>query len=64
MFIDLKEQALQVSTDPDHKFDLAISLDRLDIAYNLAVEVDREDRWKIVGDAALAAWNVGLSILV
>ncbi|TPX41461.1 hypothetical protein SeMB42_g00769 [Synchytrium endobioticum] len=57
----MKEQALQVTTDPDHKFDLAISLDRLDIAYQMALEVDREDRWKMVGEAALAAWNYRLA---
>lgn len=34
--IDMKELALQISTDPDHKFDLALSLDDLDTAYNIA----------------------------
>ncbi|TPX31203.1 hypothetical protein SmJEL517_g05420 [Synchytrium microbalum] len=58
---NMKEQALQVTTDPDHKFDLALSLDRLDVAYQMALEVDREDRWKTVGDAALAAWNYRLA---
>ena len=30
--IDLKELALQVTTDPDHKFDLSLKLDDLDSA--------------------------------
>jgi coatomer subunit beta' len=58
---DLKEQALSVSTDYDHKFDLAIQLDRLDIAHEIAVTVDREEKWKIVGDAALARWDFAMS---
>ncbi|EKM79756.1 hypothetical protein AGABI1DRAFT_127441 [Agaricus bisporus var. burnettii JB137-S8] len=32
---DLKELAIQVTTDPDHKFDLALSLDDLDLAYSI-----------------------------
>ena len=34
-FIDLKELALQISTDPEHKFDLALSLDDLDTAHSI-----------------------------
>lgn len=33
--IDLKELALQISTDPEHKFDLALSLDDLDTAHSI-----------------------------
>lgn len=32
---DLKELALQIATDPDHKFDLALQLDDLDIALEI-----------------------------
>lgn len=35
VFLDLKELAIQVTTDPDHKFDLALSLDDLDLAYSI-----------------------------
>jgi coatomer subunit beta' len=31
----LKELAIQVTTDPDHKFDLALSLDDLDLAHSI-----------------------------
>lgn len=58
---DLKEKALMITTDNDHKFDLAIQLNRLDIAYEIAVTVDREDRWKTVGDAALSQWKFQLA---
>ncbi|KAJ3282117.1 Coatomer subunit beta' [Borealophlyctis nickersoniae] len=58
---NLKEQALVVSTDAEHRFDLAIGLGKLDVAYQIAKEVDREDRWKTVGDAALSSWQFGLA---
>ncbi|OAA64337.1 copi vesicle coat subunit [Niveomyces insectorum RCEF 264] len=57
----LKDLALEVATDPDHKFDLALSLNRLDIALDLAKEADVEHKWKSVGDAALTAWDVPLA---
>ncbi|KAG6355756.1 hypothetical protein INS49_003722 [Diaporthe citri] len=56
-----KELALDVATDPEHKFELALALSRLDIALDLAKEADVEHRWKTVGDAALTAWDVSLA---
>ncbi|KAF1987377.1 coatomer beta [Aulographum hederae CBS 113979] len=56
-----KEQALEVATDPEQRFDLSLSLNRLDIALELAREADVEVKWKTVGDAALAAWDVKLA---
>lgn len=32
---DMKELALQISTDPEHKFDLALLLDDLDTAHSI-----------------------------
>ncbi|KAF8244284.1 Coatomer, beta' subunit [Wilcoxina mikolae CBS 423.85] len=56
-----KELALEVATDPEHRFDLALALGNLEIALQLAREVDAEHKWKTVGDAALAAWNLVLA---
>lgn len=56
-----KELALEVATDPEHKFELALGLKRLDIALELAKEADVEHRWKTVGDVALEAWDVTLA---
>ncbi|OAA36745.1 coatomer beta' subunit [Beauveria brongniartii RCEF 3172] len=56
-----KELALEVATDPEHKFDLALGLNQLDIALELARAADVEHKWKTVGDAALAAWDVTLA---
>lgn len=56
-----KELALEVATDPEHKFDLALALNQLDIALELAKEADVDHKWKTVGDAALTGWDVGLA---
>lgn len=53
-----KELALEVATDPEHKFELALGLGQLDIALQLAKEANAEHKWKTVGDAALAAWDI------
>lgn len=61
---ELKELALEVSTDPDHKFDLAIQLDDLSTALSLArnnAAVGSESKWRSIGDRALASWRVGLA---
>lgn len=56
-----KELALQVATDPEHRFDLALSLGDLQQAVGIAREQDTEHKWKTVGDAALGAWDVTLA---
>ncbi len=56
-----KELALEVATDPEHKFDLALSLGQLNIALEIARQRDVEHKWKTVGDAALAAWDLALA---
>lgn len=52
--------ALQLTSDTDHKFDLAISLDDLEIALGIARATpspESEVKWKAVGDRALAVWK-------
>ncbi|KAL6883158.1 coatomer WD associated region domain-containing protein [Trichoderma longibrachiatum] len=56
-----KDLALEVATDPEHKFELALALNRLSIALDLARQADVEHKWKTVGDAALTAWDVALA---
>ena len=56
-----KEMALEVATDPEHRFDLALALNNLPIALAIAREADVEHRWKTVGDAALTAWDIALA---
>lgn len=56
-----KELALEVATDPEHKFDLALALNQLDVALELARQTDADHKWKTLGDAGLAAWDVPLA---
>lgn len=56
-----KELALQVATDPEHKFDLALTLGELAIALEMARAADAVSKWKTVGDAALAGWDLALA---
>ena len=62
---DLKELAMQITTDPDHKFDLALALDDLDAALGVITqsvpEQEAESKWKALGDRALAVWRFDLA---
>lgn len=61
---ELKELALQVTTDPDHKFDLSLQLDDLDGALEIARSIpppESDTKWKAIGDRALAVWRFDLA---
>ncbi|KAL9647775.1 hypothetical protein ABK040_001362 [Willaertia magna] len=71
-FLDLqgyKELALEVSQDNDHKFNIAIQLNKLDIAYQLIKDSHLEEddlnnlemKWKQLGQLALSQYNLKLS---
>ena len=63
-----KEEALSVTTDIDHKFDLAIELNQVDLAHELMSEIPKEDldttdtmtKWKKLSDVALKTNNFAL----
>lgn len=60
----LKELAYEVTTDPDHKFELALSLDDLDAAVDITrtvPELEAETKWKAIGDRALTVWRFDLA---
>jgi coatomer subunit beta' len=56
-----KEEALAVTQDPDHKFDLSLELGQIDGAHKVLLETPEEDKdstdtqakWKRLSDAAL-----------
>jgi len=50
--------ALSVSTDPEHKFSLSIQLQKLDIAYEIAKELNDINSWKTLSEEALNSWKV------
>jgi len=57
-----KDQALEIATDSEHRFELALGLGQLQIALQLAREADVEHKWKTVGDAALTSWDLALAV--
>lgn len=48
----LREDALELATDPDYRCDLAISLGRLDLATEIARKFPSELKWKQLADLA------------
>ncbi|OWK57622.1 Coatomer subunit beta' [Lonchura striata] len=59
--IGFKQQALAVSTDPEHRFELALQLGELKIAYQLAVEAESEQKWKQLAELAISKCQFGLA---
>ncbi|KAL3054956.1 hypothetical protein OYC64_017808 [Pagothenia borchgrevinki] len=56
-----KQQALAVSTDSEHRFELALQLGELKIAYQLAVEAESEQKWKQLAELAISKCQFGLA---
>lgn len=56
-----KPQALAVTTDPEHKFELALSLGQLDDCYKLVGENPSETKWKQLADLASKRANFNLA---
>jgi len=62
---EMRELALQVSQDPDHRFELALSLDDLDTSLEICKDSPMpgsESKWRSVGDKALNNWKVELAV--
>ena len=53
--------ALEVSTDSEHRFDLALAVGQLELASDMARQTKADHGWKRLGDAALASWNFRLA---
>lgn len=52
---EMKEEALEIATDPDYRFDLAVSLGKLGVALELAEQSGSELKWRQLGELALSA---------
>eukprot|EP00731_Ephydatia_muelleri_P015251 Em0008g971a len=57
-----KTQALAVSTDIDHKFELAIQLKDVRVAYELAKKSESAQKWKQLSELAIAKSQFGLAM--
>ncbi|XP_076911658.1 coatomer subunit beta'-2-like [Bidens hawaiensis] len=51
----MTEEALEVSTDPDYRFELAIQLGKLEIAKDIALVAQSESKWKQLGELAMSS---------
>uniref|UniRef100_A0A673A7I4 Coatomer subunit beta' n=1 Tax=Sphaeramia orbicularis TaxID=375764 RepID=A0A673A7I4_9TELE len=56
-----RQQALAVSTDSEHKFELALQLGELKIAYQLALEAESEHKWKQLAELATTKCQFSLA---
>lgn len=56
-----KAQALAVSNDPEHRFDLALQLNDTKIAYQLALEAQSEQKWKQLAELATSMCQFDLA---
>jgi len=50
-----------LTPDKDHKFDLAMSLNRIEDAFIIAEEQESSEKWKKVGDISLVNGNFQLA---
>lgn len=50
-----------MSTDPEHKFELALQLSDLDAAINLAREIGSKAKWVQVAELAMSQAKLGLA---
>mmetsp|Transcript_26629 Transcript_26629/g.32327 ORF Transcript_26629/g.32327 Transcript_26629/m.32327 type:complete len:931 (-) Transcript_26629:369-3161(-) len=57
----LQAEALEVATEPDYKFELAIQLGELHIAKQIAEESSSETKWKQLGELAMNAGELKLA---
>lgn len=55
-----KKQALAVSTDPEHRFELALSLEDLEIAHELAKEANSQQKWRQLASLATQQGRIDL----
>ncbi|XDT04658.1 Trp-Asp (WD) repeats profile [Nakaseomyces glabratus] len=56
------DEALQIATDKDQKFDLALKVGQLDYAHSVLTEDASELKWRSLGDAALQKFHFKYAI--
>jgi coatomer subunit beta' len=59
----LPREALQITTDPEHKFNLALTLGALDVAQQVCQQqLGNLNKWRLLGDKALTVGNIPLAV--
>ena len=57
-FLDARgrtQDALEVATDPDYRFELAVQLGKLDTALEIAEAADSEGKWRQLSELAMSS---------
>lgn len=57
----LNEHAFKVTPDLSHKFELALTLNKIQDAFDIATELGAKDKFKKIGDISLSIGNLGLA---
>ncbi|RCV04921.1 hypothetical protein SETIT_1G040200v2 [Setaria italica] len=55
------EEALEIATDTNYRFDLAVQLGQLEIAKAIATEVQSESKWKQLGELAMSTGKLDMA---
>ncbi|CAD6343064.1 unnamed protein product [Miscanthus lutarioriparius] len=55
------EEALEIATDADYKFDLAVQLGKLEVAKAIAIEAQSQSKWKQLGELAMSTGKLELA---
>ncbi|ODV63613.1 coatomer subunit beta' [Ascoidea rubescens DSM 1968] len=56
------EEALEISTDNEQKFQLSLKMKDFKQAYTIATEENNESKWRTLGDLSLKSFNYKLAI--
>ena len=58
----MTEEALEIATDADYRFELAVQLGRLETALQIAETSDSEGKWRQLGELALSTGKLQASV--
>ena len=53
--------ALEVATDPDYRFELAVQLGKLETALQIAESADSEGKWRQLSELAMSSGKLQVS---
>lgn len=56
--------ALEVATDPDYRFELAVQLSKLDVALEIAETADSEGKWRQLSELAMSSGKLQVLLVM
>ena len=58
----MNADALEVATDPDYRFELAVQLGKLETALQIAETADSEGKWRQLSELAMSSGKLQVSL--